>query len=104
LVVNLRDPIGIIVAQNEETLISIFIDWESGANLNSAAFTFLGTPSASPRIEWFSLPDNADAMPPTNILHQIIEENTVIPATGTLTYQWPRGNVYLQMLHAFSMQ
>lgn len=96
---NLRDAIGLLMLQNEQTLATLNFECETQANIAGTTLTFTGTPSVTVYPVWMTLPARQEDMPDLSMLHQILEETTTIAAVGDAPYVWPRGNIYLQMLH-----
>lgn len=94
---NDRDPIGLVNLQSEQVTLTLSLDWLADASVATGA-TVTGT--ATPYLEFFTVPTKPDDYPPLNIVHQCIEDSQAISAAGDFTYNWPRGNTYLQVLHA----
>lgn len=101
--INLRDPIGLLVLQSEQALATLFVNWETDANVAATSLTFSTTPTAVPYLEWFTVPDNEASFPDFSILHRWMAETQQIAASGTFTYNWPRANVYIQMIHGIAL-
>jgi len=96
---NLRDALGLLMLQNEQTLATLSVTGAPAATMNSAAVTFSTAPTVTCYPEWFTLPPRAEDMPDLTQLHQILEESVDVSSVGDFTYVWPRGNIYLQMIH-----
>ena len=96
--INMRDPLGLILLQNEQTLLTLNIDWNADTNV---VLTGGGTITATavPYIELFTVPVDPQDFPPINIIHQILEDQQAISGAQDWVYNWPRGNTYLQVLH-----
>lgn len=97
LALNFRDPLGLLLLQSESTLVTLSVDFEADSALATGITTH--TCSVVPYLEIFAVPPSATDQPPTNIVHQILEETQTVAATGQQTYVWPRGGVYLQLWH-----
>lgn len=101
IAMNLRDPIGLLLLQSESTLVQLSIDWEAdsaiatGVTTNTATCTVFG--------EVFTVPPSATDQPPTNVIHQVLEESTAVAGAGAFTYIWPRGGIYLQLFQGVGM-
>jgi hypothetical protein len=99
--VNERDPIGMILLQNGETLITAGIDWANVANLftltGNAAVSFTG--DAHFTMEYYSVPQSKEDYPDLSIAHTILEDRSDIDGTGEKTYTIPRGNIYQRIIH-----
>src|SRR5215467_1992858 len=94
--INMRDPLGLILLQNEQTLLTLNIDWTADANVATGATI---TATAVPYIELFTVPVDPQDFPPINIIHQTLEDQQAISGAQDWVYNWPRGNTYLQVLH-----
>jgi hypothetical protein len=94
--INQRDPVGLVMLQSEQTLVQLEIDFETDANVATGATV---TCTVEPYLEVFTVPVSQDDWPPLNVIHSVLEESRVIPGAGDFTYEWPRGNTYLQLIH-----
>lgn len=93
---NARDPLGLIMLQNEQTLLQLSVQIEAAATVEAAA-TLTGT--VTPYIEYFTVPVKKEDLPPLNLAHVIVEDQRAIPGAGAFQYEWQRGNTYIQVLH-----
>lgn len=102
IAINMRDPLGLILLQNEQTLLTLNIDWTADTNV---VLTGGGTVAATavPYIELFTVPVDPADFPPINIVHQILEDQQAISGAQDWVYNWPRGNTYLQVLHGIGI-
>jgi hypothetical protein len=94
--INMRDPLGLILLQNEQTLLTLNIDWTADGTVATGATV---TATAVPYIELFTVPVDPQDFPPINIIHQTLEDQQAISGAQDWVYNWPRGNTYLQVLH-----
>lgn len=99
---NMRDPLGLIMLQNEQTVLSLTADIAAptvpfGASGVYSAFTI------TPYLELFTVPVDPNDWPPLNVVHQCLEDTQTVSGSGNYTYYWPRGNVYLQVLHGLGL-
>lgn len=100
VMLNEHDPIGLVMLQNQATLVTLELEWESDANVGTGA-TFTNF-QAVPTMEYFQVPDDIRSYPDLTVFHSIIEDQIVVSQTsGDFQYQWQRGNIYLQMLHGY---
>lgn len=95
VMLNLHDPVGLILLQNEQLQTILTIEWEADAVVATGA-TVTGT--AAVAVEFFTVPVDPADMPPLNLVHQTIEDQIGITASGDYIYNAPRGATYLQML------
>jgi len=101
IAVNDRDPIGMILLQNRETLLTLALDWANPSNL----FTLTGTASvaftgnAYVTMEYFSVPLSDKDYPDLSVAHTLLEDTIAVPGTGDVQYTVPRGNIYQRLMH-----
>ena len=100
IAVNMRDPVGLFLLQNEQTQVTLEIDWEADATVATGATV---TATAIPYMEYFTVPVDRADMPNLRVIHQILEDQTSISATGEYTYNLPRGNVYIGIYHGLGI-
>jgi hypothetical protein len=100
LAINMRDPLGLIMLQNEQTLLTLNIDWLADGNVATGATV---TATAIPYIELFTVPVDPADYPPINVIQQILEDQQAISGAQDWVYNWPRGNTYLQVLHGIGI-
>lgn len=96
IAVNMRDAIGLIMLQSEQTLVTLNVTFASDASVATGATV---TCSVVPYVVWFTVPANQQDWPNLNVAHQILEDQTTVPASGQFAYNWQRGNIYLQTIH-----
>jgi hypothetical protein len=101
IAVNMRDPTGLIMLQNEQTIVNLFIDWLADASVATGATVTVTTGDLF--MEIFTVPPDPADWPNLNIVHQVLEDQQAVAAAGDFPYVWPRGNTYLQMLHGFGI-
>jgi len=98
IALNMRDPTGLIMLQNEQTIVNLFIDWlADGSVTTGGATTSLTTGDAF--LEVFTVPPDPKDWPPLNVIHQCLEDQQQIAAAGDFPYYWPRGNTYVGVYH-----
>jgi hypothetical protein len=101
--INLKDPVGMLMLQSEQLQVKLSVDWESDVNvILTGGGTLTGT--ATPYLEFFTVPPAEEDRPPMNLLHQIIEDNMAVPNGADFIYNFPRGNVYLQALLGYGIK
>lgn len=101
IAVNMRDPSGLIMLQNEQTIVNLYIDWLADASVATGATVTLTTGDLF--MEVFTVPPDPQDWPNINIVHQCLEDQQAVPAAGDFPYNWPRSNTYVQMLHGFGI-
>lgn len=97
---NQRDALGLIMLQSEQTVLTLYVDFETDSTVATGGTV---TATVTPYLELFSVPAVATDWPPLNIVHQILEDQQSIAASGDFTYSWPRGNRYLQLAHGLGI-
>lgn len=95
---NARDPIGLFMLQNEQTLVQLQVEFEADANVGTGA-TVVAT--VQPFIEVFTVPIDPKDWPALNVVQQVLEDTVSGPASGDFDYVWPRGNTYIQVAHGY---
>ncbi len=98
IAVNNRDAVGMVMLQNEETICTLQVDWESDTVV-TATGTFTGF-TCIPRLIVFEVPQHKEDRPDFSVVHQVIEDSQQIPGAGEFVYNWQRGNVILGQYHA----
>jgi len=97
--INMRDPLGLILLQNEQTLLTLNIDWTADGSVVLTGGGTVSSATAVPYIELFTVPVDPQDFPPINIVHQTLEDQQAISGAQDWVYNWPRGNTYLQVMH-----
>lgn len=93
---NTRDPLGLIMLQSEQTLLTLNVTFLPDASVATGATVNC---TITPYVVWFTVPANQKDWPNLGVAHQILEDQQTVPATGQFTYNWQRGNIYLQTVH-----
>lgn len=93
------DPIGLIVAQNPQTTLTLEITSGAVADMvtltGNATATLTGTWSAA--VEYFEAPANENAMPDATFVHVWQEQRIPIAATGDVAHELLTGDTYLRI-------
>lgn len=100
IMLNLKDPLGLIMLQNEQTILTLSVEWETDSAVATGATV---TGACYPQLEIFTVPTRKEDWPPLNVLHQIIEDSQAVSGAGAFTYNVPRGNVLIQMAHGLGI-
>lgn len=101
IAVNLRDPSGLLMLQNEQTIVNLYIDWLADTSVASGATITLTTGDLF--MEVFTVPPDPQDWPNLNIVHQCLEDQQQVPGAGDFPYNWPRGNTYMAVYHGFGI-
>jgi len=97
---NMRDPIGLIMLQNEQTEVTLTVEFEADATVATGATV---TATVTPHMVVFSVPEKQSDWPDFSILHSIIGETRTVSGTGVYPYTPIRGHTYLQLLLGYGM-
>lgn len=103
VMLNLHDPIGLIMLQNEQLQMILSVEWETDAAVILTGGGTISAGTAIPYIEFFTPPVDPASYPNLSVIHQIIEDQINIAGTGDYQYVAPRGNTYLQLLFAYGV-
>lgn len=98
--INDRDPIGLVLLQNEETIVTLNGTVGTDADIApaSAGFTFvLSGITIIPQIESFSVPAATDAYPDISILKLVQTQSEAIAGAGSKTIKMLTGNTYRRL-------
>jgi hypothetical protein len=98
--INGRDPIGLFMLQNQETLLQIEVDFETDSVVATGATV---TATVTPMLEFFTVPIKQEDYPPLNTIVQTLGETASVAAAGDYAYKWPRGNTYLGIYHGLGI-
>lgn len=99
---NARDPLGLIMLQNEDTQLRLEVDINP---LTSCAVNGLTghTVDIQPTLDIFTVPLDKKDWPPFDFAHTWNEEQYTVAGAGQVDWQWPRGNIYAQVLHGLGL-
>jgi hypothetical protein len=95
--INDRDPIGLIMLQNQETLLTLQVQAEASAVIATGGPTLSMT--VQPVLQYFAVPVNKEDWPSFQYAHTITEESQAVSGAGQVTWYWPRGNMYQRVVH-----
>lgn len=98
LVLNYRDPVGLVLAQNQETNITVTIDTANPANIIEGATDFTATLELE--CNSFSIPANTNYLPDMSVLKVVDARNEVFTA-GQNYIKLPVGMIYRKMVFKF---
>lgn len=96
IMINRRDPIGLINLQDTGLTAALYVDWTADATVATGA-TVTGT--ATPYLELFTIPPDPNDMPNLSIVQTIIEDQRAVGAAGVFNYDFLLGYQYLQWYH-----
>lgn len=95
---NDRDPIGLILLQNEETIVTCTINIGNGSDLlvpGATGYTMaLSNVSITPVTETFSIPAHPNAFPDISILKLVQSQKEAVPGAGGYTVKLPVGTTF----------
>jgi hypothetical protein len=100
LQVNMRDHAGLFMLQNEQTLVTINLDYLADATAATGATV---TQTTKVYADIFTVPPTAADWPDMSLVHQVLEDQLVVSGAGNVIYEWPRGSIYLRMGHGLGI-
>lgn len=104
MMVNLKDPVGMVMLQSEQLQVVLSVDWEADANVILTGGGTLASGTATPYLEFFTTPPAEEDRPPLTLLHQIVEDQMSVVNGADYIYRFPRGAVYLQALLGYGIK
>lgn len=107
IAINERDPIGLVLLQNNATQLVLEVDLNSEYATTDIAAPIKVTGNATAAfvgdigctMEYFTIPRNADDYPALNVIHQWLEQSDAISAAGAFNKSLLRGNTYMRLMH-----
>ena len=110
LTLNDRDPVGLILAQSQESLININVDVETDAGFlndgikhNNANLTsVINKVAVTPMLTTFSIPSSADAFPDLSVLKIVDTRTETFNGGGSNQIKLPVGMIYRKLLLDFT--
>lgn len=103
-VLNDRDPVGLILTQNSETVVNVAVDFAAVSDLFSTSNTTVSDVviKVTPIVETFSIPPTSAAIPDLSVLKLVVEQSFNIGASGSTFYvKLPVGQTYRKIVLNF---
>jgi len=103
-ILNDRDPVGLVMAQNQETVVTITLDFNTLAGMYTTTATTASqiAINVTPTIETFSIPAAVEAIPDMSVLKLVTEQNFNIASTGApFQVKLPVGLTYRKLIMNF---
>lgn len=100
LTLNDRDPVGMVLTQNQETTVTITVDIDAATALLGSTSGYTATLSnivITPMVESFSIPATPDAFPDLSVLKLVQASKQTISGSGQQTFKLPVGTTYRKM-------
>ena len=100
IALNDRDPIGLILLQNEETMVTVSVDIGRALDLvTGTGFTVdLEFINITPVLQTFTIPVDPEALPDLSILKLVHSLTKEIPGGGITTLKLPVGLTYRKLI------
>lgn len=102
LALNERDPIGLLLTQNEETVVTVSVSFGAGADLlasgQSGYTVAVSNLTVTPMVESFSIPPIKEAFPDISILKLVQSTKQAVTGAGPFTLKLPVGLTYRKLL------
>lgn len=110
LTLNDRDPVGLILAQSQESLININVDVETDAGYLSSALkhdcpalsSAIKNVEVTPMLTTFSIPSNQDCFPDLSVLKVVDTRTETFNGGGSNQVKLPVGMIYRKLLLEFT--
>lgn len=111
IAINDRDPIGLILLQNNATQMVLEIEFNACGATNNllGAVVCTGTATATVvanvgvMMEYFTTPRLESDYPPINMIHQWLENQDAITGVGAYTKSLLRGDTYMKIIHYLTL-
>ena len=98
---NQRDPVGLILLQSDTTVVDLRVDVGNPADMfpnADSGFSFeLENVEISPKLETFSIPQNASAMPDLSVLKLAQDRVDTITSAGQQEIKLSTGTIYRKL-------
>lgn len=95
VVINERDPVGLLMLQSDKLQTTMQILWADPTVLmTDTDVTCVLTGQATITMEYFDIPENADARPDASLLHFCIEDSQALTGVGDNKYIFQPGRIY----------
>lgn len=101
LTLNDRDPVSLILTQNQETTVDVSIDIGAASSLLASTSGYTAVLSniiITPMVESFSIPAVKEAFPDLSVLKLVQGATASIPGSGIFTYKFPVGMTYRKIV------
>jgi len=103
-ILNDRDPVGLVMAQNQETVITVTLDLGTLASMYSTSAITISEVAitVTPTVETYSIPAALEAIPDISVLKLVTEQNFNIPSVGApFLVKMPVGLTYRKLILNF---
>ena len=96
VVLNDRDPVGLINVQNPQTVCTVTLDFNELTSLltTTTGFTLASAITVTPTVISYSIPIIGDAQPDLSVLKLVNEQVQAIAGAGDVTVKLPVGQTY----------
>lgn len=98
---NDRDPVSLILLQNDATIVNLLVDLANGSDMydSSTGYTIEITEAkVTPMVETFSLPANAQAYPDLSVLKIVNSRNDSYVGAGQHIIKLATGTIYRRLI------
>jgi hypothetical protein len=103
VMLNQREPVGVWMLQNLQSILTLYVDWEADATVATGATV---TATAVPTVELLTVPDDygdgSFYRPLFQRIHSILEEQESVAATGDYVKTINRLGTFLQIFHGIN--
>ena len=98
---NDRDPVGLILLQNDSTVVNLVIDWANATDMfdDVSGYTIeLVEGKVTPMTETFSLPSNPNCFPDLSVLKLVNSRNDSYVGAGQHIIKLSTGTIYRRLI------
>jgi hypothetical protein len=101
--INPRDPIGLILLQNDQTNVTLTVDIANGIDMfndvDTTGYTVdLSNITVTPCLETFSIPANANAYPDLSVIKLVNGRSDALASTGQQVIKLSTGTIYRKLM------
>lgn len=101
--INLRDPVGLIMLQDQESIVTLDVDWAPAIVLDSGGVLTVTSGTCQVHMVYFDVPANPQDLPAFNTLHQILTDTRTLTGAIEHRVRIQTGGKYLQIAHGFGI-
>jgi len=98
LTINDKEPVGLILTQNQETVVTVNLDIADPSAIGSGqagyTFEYVGDVKVTPFVESFSVPQAPQAVPDLSAMKLVQGSTQAITGAGEQTFKFPTGMIY----------
>lgn len=101
--INLRDPVGYIMLQDQESIVQLDVEWAPDIVLDSGGVLTVTAGTCQIHMVYFDVPARPEDLPAFNTLHQILSDQRTLTGAIEHRVRIQTGGKYLQIGHGFGI-